>query len=365
MDAIPRSALLTATLAALSLPTIGGSQEWKGGVIRTVDVPAPSLKGNLLGDSASRTTSIYLPPSYRFSRFHRYPVIYLLHGFAADNRAFISGNYQGLSIRVAMDSLIARGTIQEMIVVTPNARNRYDGAFYANSPVTGNWEDFIVRDLIRYVDSHFRTIAARSGRAVAGHSMGGNGALRLGMRYPELFSVVYAMSPYGLSLDTAPPKWIATAWMKALSLTDSSQFRKAGFAVDLLISESAVYSPDTARRPFFVDFPFRTEQGRLVIDSAIAKKWRLPLSEVRQHSTNLRRERIGFDSGRGDAFVAIPRDVTLLDRTLTELGIPHFAELYDGGHADKIRQRLEQVALPFISASFEDAQRRGKARLKR
>jgi S-formylglutathione hydrolase len=365
MDAIPRLALLAAAAAALSLPTAGDSQEWRGGVIHTVDVPAPSLKRNLLGDPASRTTSIYLPPSYRFSRSHRYPVLYLLHGFAADNRAFISGNYQGLNIRVAMDSLIARGKAREMIVVTPNARNRYDGAFYANSPVTGNWEDLLIRDLIGYVDSHFRTIAARSGRAIAGHSMGGNGALRLGMRYPEMFSVVYAMSPYGLSLDADPPKWIATAWLKALTLTDTSQFRKAGFAADLLISESAVYSPDTMRRPFFVDFPFRTEQNRLVIDSAIAKKWRLPLSEVRQYSTSLHRERIGFDAGRGDAFTAIPRDVTLLDRTLTELGIPHVAELYDGGHADKIRQRLEQVALPFISASFEDVRRRGPARSKR
>src|SRR2546423_2372630 len=155
MDGIPRLALLAARVAALSLPAVGGSQDWRGGVIHTVDVPAPSLARNLLGDPPSRTTSVYLPPSYRFGRSHRYPVLYLLHGFDAGHTAFIAGNYQNLNIRVSMDSLIRSGAVAEMIVVTPDARNRYDGSFYANSPVTGDWEDFIVRDLVRFVDYHY------------------------------------------------------------------------------------------------------------------------------------------------------------------------------------------------------------------
>lgn len=347
-----RCALLLSGLAALLFPERSRGQEWRGGAIHTVQITAPSLKGNLLGDTGSRTTSIYLPPSYRQARSRRYPVLYLLHGFGADNTAFIAGRYRDLNIRVTMDSLIGSGTVREMIVVTPSVRNRFDGSFYANSPVTGNWENFIVRDLIQFVDSHYRTIARREGRGVAGHSVGGYGALRLGMRYPGMFSAVYAMSPYGLSLDTAPPPATGRAWLVALSLTDTSQFRSAGFNAQLLIAESAVYSPDTARPPFLVDFPFRSEQGRLVLDTAVAKRWRVPLVEIKAHAANLRREKVGFDAGLRDGFIRIPPDVATLDRMLTELDVPHFAELYEGTHGDKIRERLERVVLPFFSASF-------------
>jgi pimeloyl-ACP methyl ester carboxylesterase len=315
----------------------------------------------MLGDSTSRAVSIYLPPSYNRQRSRRFPVVYLLHGFGGDNSSFIAGRLQNLNIRVSMDSLVASGKVTEMIVVTPNARNRYDGAFYTNSPVTGNWEDFIVRDLVGYVDSHYRTVRRREGRGIAGHSMGGHGALRLGMRHPETFSAIYALSPYGLSLDSAPAPATARAWMKAISLTDTSQFRKAGFNVDLLIAESAVYASDPARPPFFVDFLFRAEDGKLVLDSAVARKWQVPLSEVPRYAANLRREKIGFDAGRADGFPHIPPDVAALDRLMTGLAIPHFAELYEGTHGSRIRQRLEQVVLPFFSASFENALHLSKA----
>jgi S-formylglutathione hydrolase len=364
MDAMQRFIVLAVNLAALLLPATGGGQEWTGGVIRTAIIPAPSLKSNLLGDPETRTISIYLPPSYQRSHSRRYPVLYLLHGFGAGHTAFIAGNYQNLNIRISMDSLIRSGKVTEMIVVTPDARDRYDGSFYANSPVTGNWEDFIVRDLVGYVDSHYRTISGREGRGAAGHSMGGYGALRLGMRHPEIFSVIYAMSPYGLSLDTAPPPAVARAWLTVLALTDTSQFKKAGFHPNLLIAESAVYSPDTAHRPFFVDYPFRSDRGRLIPDTAVLKRWRVPLLDTPDYSANLRREKIGFDAGREDGFPSIAPDVAVLDRMLTALGVPHFAELYEGTHGSRIRERLERVALPFISASFEDAAHRRKARAK-
>lgn len=355
-----RFTLLAAVTAGVFVLENAGGQEARSGVIHTVQVRAPSLRGNLLGDPERRAVSIYLPPSHRHGRSRRFPVLYLLHGFAGDNAAFIGGAYQDFNIRIAMDDLIRRGKVAEMIVVTPNARNRYDGSFYANSPVTGSWEDFIVRDLIGYVDSHYRSIARREGRAVAGHSTGGYGALHLGMRHPEIFSAVYALSPYGLSLDTAPPPAIARGWMTALSLTDTAQFRKAGFHANLLIAETAVHSPDPGRPPFFVNFPFRAERGRLVLDSAVARKWMPPLGEVARYSANLRRVKIGFDAGRSDGFTNIPPDVARLDRLLSELDIPHFAKIYEGTHGGGVRERLERVVLPFISAAFEAAGQRSK-----
>ncbi|MGH9418502.1 MAG: alpha/beta hydrolase, partial [Thermoanaerobaculia bacterium] len=170
--------LIQAAATGLFTPSLAESQ--MVGQMRFDTIVAPSLKDNLVGDSNRRAVSIYLPPTYEIERARRYPVVYLLHGVDADNLAFIKGAYEKLNIRLAMDSLIATGVVKEMIVVTPNARNVYDGSFYANSAATGNWEDFIVKDFVAYMDSHYRTIADRSGRGIAGHSMGGYGALRLG-----------------------------------------------------------------------------------------------------------------------------------------------------------------------------------------
>ena len=153
-------ALISGTLA-----TNAGAQG--GGVTHVDTVPAPSLRKNLVGDPDRRAMTIYLPPSYAKEKHRRYPVVYLLHGFAADHRAFMKGAYQNLNTRISMDSLINAGAVKEMIVVTPNARDFFDGSFYVNSPVTGNWEDFIVHDLVGYVDRHYRTIPKASARGIA------------------------------------------------------------------------------------------------------------------------------------------------------------------------------------------------------
>ncbi len=322
------------------------------GVIRRVTVPAPSLVGNRLGDSAVRRASIYLPPSYARESRRRYPVIYLLHGFGADDRAFIAGAYQNLDIRVSMDSLIKRKLIREMIVVTPNARNRFDGSFYANSPATGRWEDFIVRDLVTYVDLHFRTIPKREARGIAGHSMGGFGALRVGIRHPELFSALYALSPYGLSRNDFPTGATKRAWLMAMAMRDTADIKKAGFVADLLTALTAVYSTDPLRPPFYVRFPFISSGTDLALDTTVIRRWQPLLSEIADRAADARKESIGFDAGDADGFPEIPVDVAKLDDLLTGLGVPHRAEVYHGTHGSRIRERLESVALPFFSRAL-------------
>src|SRR5262249_18403600 len=88
-----------------------------------VKVPAPSLKGNLLSDPLEQNAVIYLPPSYNTSPTKRYPVVYLLHGFLSDLKAWTDGGYQGLRLDAAMDDLIKSGKSREMIVVAPTAKN--------------------------------------------------------------------------------------------------------------------------------------------------------------------------------------------------------------------------------------------------
>jgi len=334
----------------VAIPLVAGAQA--RGVIHRIEVPGPSLAGNRLGDSPTRLASVYLPPSYSTHPRRRYPVLYLLHGFGADDRAFIAGAYQNLDIRISMDSLVRAGLVHEMIIVTPNVRNRFDGSFYSNSPTTGKWEDFIVRDLIPFVDSHYRTIPRRDARGVAGHSMGGFGALELAARHPETFSAVYAMSPYGLGKDDAFAPSTRRAWMAALAMRDTSDIKKAGFNANLLTALTALSSPDTTRPPFFVRFPYRLESGALVPDSAVIAKWRSPMSELVARAGAFRRESVAFDAGDADGFPEIPVNVRKLDLLLDSLSVQHTAEVYHGTHGSRIRARMESLVLPFFSRAL-------------
>jgi S-formylglutathione hydrolase FrmB len=144
-------------------------------------VHGDSLAGNLAGDTADRPVSVYLPPSYFRDTRRRYPVLYLLHGFTdSDSKWFGLEGKHFVNVPTAADEAVANG-VPEMIIVMPNALNRYGGSFYASSVVIGDWETFVTHELVRYVDAHYRTLARPESRGLAGHSMGGYGALRLGM----------------------------------------------------------------------------------------------------------------------------------------------------------------------------------------
>lgn len=325
-----------------------------GGVTHVDTVLAPSLRANLVGDPDRRLATVYLPPGYSKNSRRRYPVVYLLHGFAADHRAFMGGAYQNLNIRLSMDSLIAAGAIREMIVVTPNAGNAYNGSFYMNSPVTGNWEDFVVRDLVTYMDRRYRTVRGAKGRGLAGHSMGGFGAIRIGMRHPDTFSAIYGLSPcclawWGDSLDNAA----SARWRAANDLKDRQQLAKAGFFSNLLFAMAAVYSPNISAAPFFVDLPYRVSGDAVVLDSAVASRWRMgPLIMAGFHMANLRRVSLAFDAGRADGFRDIPINAARLDSLLSRENVPHTFELYEGTHGSRIRSRIETNVMPFFSAKL-------------
>ena len=322
----------------------------QGGVTHVDTVSAPSLRGNLIGDPDRREVTVYLPPSYSKRPAKRYPVVYLLHGFAADHRAFMKGAYQNLNVRISMDSLIKAGATREMIVVTPNARDFFDGSFYANSVVTGNWEDFIVRDLVGYMDRKYRTVRSRTGRGITGHSMGGFGALRVGMRHPEIFSAIYALSPCCMTTAEFNDAWTQRAWRIAAGLTSRDEYTKAGFWPNLFYAQAAMHSPDKDHPPFFARLPYRLTGDSLVFDTTVARKWReTPLYMAPSYTRNLKRIAIAFDAGDKDGLRDIPPNVQRLDSMLTALGIPHTSEVYDGDHGNRIRERLESKAFPFFS----------------
>lgn len=176
-------------IASLSVPISSPP----GGSLITAVVHSVGLEDNLLGDSPDRDVTIYLPPGYEESG-ERYPVIYLLHGYAGNDRLWFGTGYTQVDLEPVMDYLIYRKTIEPMILVSPDSYNRFMGSWYINSVSSGNWEDFIVQDVVQYVDEHYRTIADPESRGIAGHSMGGYGTVMLAIKHPDVFSAAYALS---------------------------------------------------------------------------------------------------------------------------------------------------------------------------
>jgi len=149
---------------------------------------------NLEGDSPDRFVSVYLPPGYKSHPNQRYPVIYLLHGFTDSDDKWFGLKPHFVNVPQIADRSMTAGASKEMIIVMPNAYTALEGSFYGKSVTTGDWEDFVVSELVEYIDSITGQLPNRTSRGLAGHSMGGYGTVRLGMRRPDVFSSFYALS---------------------------------------------------------------------------------------------------------------------------------------------------------------------------
>jgi S-formylglutathione hydrolase FrmB len=289
---------------------------------------------------------VYLPPSYDAEATRRYPVLYLLHGFGGSPDSWSGGRYAGFDIAGVMDSLIAAGSIREFLVVMPDGHNLLGGSLFANSPATGDWETYLVRDVVRHVDAGYRTLRRGSSRGVAGHSMGAAAALRLAMRYPAGFTTVYALSPNAL----LPCQTLsAGAKDSLLGLARRTQFDSLGFWSRVCLGYAAAWSPDTARAPFFADLPFSRRRGEVVADSAVLDRWRawMLLDMVPRYRDGLVRLRgIAFDVGDADPYAA---GVARLDSLLTRLRVRHQFQHYEGDHSSGIAERMTTMVLPYFS----------------
>jgi S-formylglutathione hydrolase FrmB len=331
------------------------------GTLEDLQVPAPSLAGNMLGDPTTQHVFIYLPPSYKTETAKRYPTLYLLHGYSGRPEEWVKEGYQGMVLSTEMDSLIAKGVAAEMIVVVPNGRNAYLGGFYTNSSVAGNWEDYIYRDVVGYVDGKYRTLARASSRGIAGHSMGGYGAFWLGMRHPDVFGALYSLSPCCLSMD-GDLSTDNSFWRNASKVTTRELFKKSpvsfeGFWSVAMVALSAAFSPNPQSQPLMVNFPFADKKGLLVRNDPAYTAYRakMPLYLVEHYRDNLKKLRgIAIDVGDVDEFTHIRIGSAKLSNALSEQEIPHLFEIYkDGDHGNKIRERFDTKLIPFFSSVLE------------
>jgi len=346
----PASLLGGLALAAL----LAAPARAQGGEIVHDTVRSAARRGNLLGDSPDRHVAVYLPPGYAASR-GRYPVVYLLHGFDAHPRQWT----ETFDVRQALDSLLAAGAVRPMLVVMPDEHNAFGGSFYANSTVSGRWEDFTAGDLVRHVDSLYRTLPRPESRAVAGWSMGGFGALHLAGAHPDVFGAAYALSPCCMGPEQIDDVWRSgEAWKTTLALRGLPG-NDAGFGTRLQLALAALLSPAPDAPPPHVRFPFAARGDTLAPVDSVLWLWRQedPYSFVREHAWGLRRLRgLAFDAGAADGFRHIPATTAELSSALTAVGIAHTFEPYQGTHGSHVRERLRTRVLPFLSARLAGAE---------
>ncbi len=321
--------------AAGSLPFARtGAPELKAGSVEKIKVYGKSLEGNLEGDSPDRDVFVYLPPSYATSKTRRYPVVYLLHGYGLTGERWVSF----IGLPDAADQDIAAGTAKEMILVSPDAHTVYDGSMYSSSVTTGDWEVFLTGDLVSYTDAHYRTVANRMSRGLAGHSMGGYGTMRIGMKYPDVYSSIYAMSSCCLMNNPGAQRAAAAAPKKAPANGRNT------FA-NVQLAEGAAWSPNPRNPPQFLDLPMK--DGQLQPD--IAAKWvaNSPLAMLDQYISNLKKyHAIAMEVGLQDTLAASNQE---LDQALSRFDVVHTFETYEGDHTNRVKERFAMKVLPFFS----------------
>lgn len=340
-------------LLATSLAVSVWSQQTGGRIVRK-QFTAVSLQQNKVGENPVRHLSVYLPPGYDKSK-QRYPVIYFLHGYGGNDSLMM---HSWLQTKKLLDTAILTGKMRPMILVTPDSETRLGGSFYSNTAISGNWADYIAKDVVRFVDINFRTLAHRDSRGLAGHSMGGNGALKIGMMYTDIFGAVYGMSPAVLN-------WAAEftlenkAFIYAANATDEQTVMQGmvdfnGFYTAVIAALARAYTPNTSDKKLHADFPVIISGDSILVNMPVKQLWdaQLPFNMVDRYVNELKTlNALKLDWGRNEEFLHIPVTGLQFSKKLEQLGIKHFAEEYLGNHTnmqDGFEGRFYTETLPFF-----------------
>lgn len=346
-------------LFALLLLIISTNSIAQGKLVRQEFVAA-SIQNNKAGEDPLRQLTVYLPADYEKGT-QRYPVIYVLHGYGGNDSVMMS---VWINFKRLLDEAIKTGKMRPMIVVAPNSNTKLQGSFYTNSSVTGNWADYIGKDLVQYMDKNFRTIADRKSRGLCGHSMGGNGALKLGMLFADTFSAVYALSPavlnwYGdFTLRSGGFKQISKLNNEEAIIKGLDQFDQTGdfngFFAAVLAAMARVYSPNAAQKELLADFPVTYIKDSAVYDPKMISQWeaQFPFFMIDEYLPQLRSlTALKLDWGRNEEFTHIPFTSLQFSKKLEAYRIKHFAEEYIGDHGnmlDGFEGRIFNELLPFF-----------------
>lgn len=343
------------------------------GSVITDQFYSSSLEVNLLGDPAERQVNIYLPKSYNTHPKKQYPVIYFLHGLPAGATALMDPVPFEIFRQVAqlqapvdfpedgftawVNDLIDNKGMKDVILVMPDGGNRYGLSGYTNSVVQGNYEDYIVKDLVKFIDSNYRTLAHFNFRAITGQCMGAYGALKLAMKHPDVFRYAAGLSPAHFPNQTVE-------FMAAYMPLEDAQAPFPGpttyvpnlpfkFINNSVYGGATAWLPNPENPPYFVDLPFTyDDSGNPVLDETLMARWNANslFALTMNHIQELKKLKyIYFDCGTNDDLMMYQPNLAL-HQMLEDMHIKHQFETYEGGHISHLYSRLENV---FINLSNE------------
>src|SRR5579859_2428846 len=219
--------------------------------VEHIKIHGASLEGNLNGEAVDREVIVFLPPSYEKDKKRRYPVVYALHGYSIGAEQWT----HEIHVPQTVEGAFANGS-KEMIVVLPDSKTIYNGSMYSSSATTGDFENYVAHDVVAYIDAHYRTFPNRESRGLVGHSMGGYGASRIGMKHPDVFGSLYIMSPCCMSARPAGP--VNPELEKALEAVKTPEdSAKLPFFARAQLASAAAWSPDPKNPPLYLDLPMK------------------------------------------------------------------------------------------------------------
>ncbi|CCH52412.1 putative esterase [Fibrisoma limi BUZ 3] len=300
----------------------------KRGTVVTETLSSAILRENHIGLVTNRRIKVYLPPDYATSG-KAYPVVYYCHNIFWDNeRLFEDGKLAAL-----LDRGFANGIAQAFIFVAADYSTPTTGSVYENSLVSGRWLDFTTQELVPFIDRRYRTLRHRDSRAVTGDFMGGRGALKLAMEYPDVFGSVYALHPVATGNGDLPWASLSIDWKSIHQAKSYADLSNNG-PTRLFVTISQAFLPNLNRPPFYCDFFTEPQNGELKLHPENARKTKrgFHLEETLEESAaNLRTLRgLAFDWGRFDPNQAHVLSNRAFSRKLEDLGVEHEAEEYRG-----------------------------------
>jgi enterochelin esterase-like enzyme len=285
-----------------------------------------------------RKVQVYLPEGYGQESSKGYPVIYFLHG-AGQNSTSHS------ELLAAYNNLIKNLEILPCIIVKPDGScPPWGRSYFTNSELYGNFEDYIVYDLVAYIDSAFNTVSAREKRAIMGYSMGAYGAMKLALKHPELYCGVAAHS--GMLNMRMCSQYVPSVLSENGGAPVSVYKPDAGPLTYGAFGIAGALSPNLDNPPYQVDFPLDS-MGNWV--DTVWDRWST------QNCPFLARElseaddlAIYFDCGTQDETLAYAFNTSFAD-SLDHLGIPYEFQSFPGGHVNQLSTRLP-VALRYLDS---------------
>lgn len=295
-----------------------------------VNFSSEILENTLTGENEKQELCIYLPPSYQDSE-RSYPVVYYLHGFSESEASFV------MNQKKALDKVFTDGA-KEFILVSINGTTKAGGSFYVNSSVSGNWEDYIIQEVIPTVDLNFRTLADRGSRGLCGFSMGGFGAVNLSFKHPDIFSSFLVIAP-GLFADGGLPSAMES-WKNDTGVLESY---------------AQAFSPDTENKEIYGNIP---EMDGTPEDEEIVKDWESGYGNIRRKveeylSLGIPLKAMEIIYGDMDTYTWIPEGCEFLSECLADREIEHSLVMIEGsGHSIPL-DIAKTYLVPFFNENLD------------